>query len=140
MKLGVVLAAEAWYGGGGTCNGSGGGGGSSYSDSTIFSNVIHSRGVRSDRGLLVISYRNGVECNTTSTRVSVTVTVSTTPTISAGANFKSCPGHTISLTGTGAGAGVTYTWMPGEFIRYIYKCFPNRDYHVYCDGNNISGL
>ena len=103
-----------WYGGGGTCNGSGGGGGSSYSDSTIFSNVIHSRGVRSDRGLLVISYRNGVECNTTSTRVSVTVTVSTTPTISAGANFKSCPGHTISLTGTGAGAGVTYTWMPGS--------------------------
>ena len=90
-----------WYGGGGTCNGSGGGGGSSYANPSLCSNVIHTRGVRSDKGLLVISYNKS--CGSSSTRIPVTVTVkqTTTATISPSVcdSYSSPSGKVWTTTG-----------------------------------------
>jgi len=99
-----------YFGGGGTGNNSGGGGGSSYTDATMFQNVIHTQGYQNGDGQLTISYNASANCALT-TRQPVTVHVSTTPTVNANANFITCQGTAATLTATGAD---TYTWQPGN--------------------------
>ena len=103
-----------YYGGGGSTYNAGAGGGSSYTDASVNSGVIHTQGYKSGNGQLVIRYKTGAECASSTNRTAVTVTVDATPTITATANFKSCPGHTVPLTASGAGSGGSYTWMPGS--------------------------
>ncbi|RYY40479.1 MAG: HYR domain-containing protein [Chitinophagaceae bacterium] len=96
-----------WYGGGGSVYG-GGGGGSSYTNPAYAQSVVHTQGVNSEEGRLVISFAPAPDCADTA-RVPVTVTVVELPVVSVPDDFLHCAGAPLTLNATGA---ASYLWQP----------------------------
>ncbi len=109
-----------YYGGGGGEDYAAGGGGSSYTNPSLFQNIVHTQGYQNGSGQLTITYNAMANCAST-TRQPVTVTVNTTPTVSAGSNVLTCEGTAVNLIATGAD---TYTWQPGNLTGATINVMP----------------
>ncbi len=95
-----------YYGGGGALGYAAGGGGSSYTNPTLFQNVVHTQGYQNTDGQLIISYNSACVL-----RVPDTVIVHPLPVVKANASVNPViHGNPVTLTGSGANS---YLWNKG---------------------------
>ena len=111
-----------YYGGGGGDAGSGGGGGSSYTDPTLYLNVVHTQGYNNGNALLLITYNSNGACTPVAYTLADTVTVNPVLTASVAitsvVTCSTCTPQTVAFTATAVNGGTTpvYAWYKNNAL------------------------